>query len=387
VRIVIATTDVPPDRAGMPYQRWAHALLAQLAERGHRVSFTCIASEPQQAERARQGLARYPIDLQIYAPPTRRRTLRGKLETLRMPFSRNIPDDLRAGVRAACDGGYDVLHLENFQWASYLGWGMPRTLTSIHMLYFVDWRGSGFRSLAFTKAKLLLAYAERRSLRRLRHFHVLTDALGEEVRAVNPEAQVYTVPISIEPSDYPMVASDRSAKVVGLIGGMRYETSRRAAVRLLTSIWPRVRQRVPDARLLIAGWGARDALAAYVDAPGVVIRQDVASAAQFFEECAVFAYPLTAGGGLKGKVLEAMAYGVPVVTTTEGIAGVDAKADVHAVVEDDDALLAERLVVLLEAPHLRKRMAEAARSLIEEHYAPAPVVDRIEALYRIVRAC
>jgi glycosyltransferase involved in cell wall biosynthesis len=386
MRLVIATTDVPPDAAGMPYQRWAYSLVTQLVARGHDVWFSAIASDPEQAARSRRALAGCAVDLNIYAPARRRHSLRGKLQTLRMPFSRNIPDDLRAAVRAACDRGYDVLHLENFQWASYLGWGMERTLASIHMLYFVDWRGSGFRSWRFTRDRLLFAYAERKSLRRLRHFHVLTDELGDTVRAVNPRARVHTVPISIEPSDYRVFASDRAPKVVGLIGSMRFETSRRAAVRLLTSIWPRVRRRVPEARLVVAGWAARSELVAHVGDPGVEIREDIASAADFFGQCAVFAYPLAAGGGLKGKVLEALAHGVPLVTTRAGIAGVEAKHGLQAFIEDDNDQFAERVVELLEHPDLRRRLAEAGRMLVEERYAPGPVVDQIESVYRTVAA-
>jgi glycosyltransferase involved in cell wall biosynthesis len=324
------------------------------------------------------------VDLRIYSPARRAWSARGKLQTLRRPFSRNIPDELRADVRAACAQGYDVLHLENFQWASYLGWDMPRALASIHMLYFVDWRGTGFWPLRYAKARLLLTLAERRSLRRLRHFHVLTGSLGESVRRVNPAAEVYTVPISIDLAAYPVLPSDPASKVVGLIGGMRFETSRRAAVRLITSIWPRVRARVPDARLLVAGWAARTELAAYLDRPGVTVREDIADVKDFFAECAAFAYPLDAGGGLKGKVLEALAYGVPLVTTEAGIAGVEAKSGVHAFVEDDDARFAERLVELLQTPELRRALAASGRALIEQQYTPEPVVTQMESVYRRV---
>jgi glycosyltransferase involved in cell wall biosynthesis len=100
----------------------------------------------------------------------------------------------------------------------------------------------------------------------------------------------------------------------------------------------------------------------------------------------VFAYPLAAGGGLKGKVLEALAHGVPLVTTRAGIAGVEAKHGLQAFIEDDNDQFAERVVELLEHPDLRRRLAEAGRMLVEERYAPGPVVDQIESVYRTVAA-
>ena len=71
MRIIIGTTDAPPDPCGMPYQRWVYLLAKGLAERDHRVSFWCVEFRPGQEDAARRALASLPIDLHVFKPPVR----------------------------------------------------------------------------------------------------------------------------------------------------------------------------------------------------------------------------------------------------------------------------------------------------------------------------
>jgi glycosyltransferase involved in cell wall biosynthesis len=276
--------------------------------------------------------------LHIYAPAARQPSrFLGKLRTLKEPFAGNVPPEMRDDFQRACARGYDILQLENIQGGAALGRDMPRVLASVHVLHLIELRDTGFQSLDFfLKTKLLYRFAEKRLLRRFGNIRVLSDRMAEIVREINPKARVYTVPIAIDPSAYELMAPDRSDRVVGLIGHMGMLNTLRASTRLLRTIWPRVRARVPDARLLIAGWDARNALAQFVEEPGVIIEENLPSASSFFARCSVLAYPLPLGAGLHGKILEAMAYGVPVVTSTAGVEGVDAENGVHLIVEDDD---------------------------------------------------
>jgi len=140
------------------------------------------------------------------------------------------------------------------------------------------------------------------------------------------------------------------------------------AVRLITSIFPMVRARIPDARLLIVGWNARTALSQYLGSPGIEIHQNVPDPRPYFEQLGVFTYPLPRGSGTMIKVLEAMAYGIPVVTTSEGAEGIDVEHGVHARVADDDEAFSESVVELLRDANARRQMRTAARQLIVERY-------------------
>jgi len=84
---------------------------------------------------------------------------------------------------------------------------------------------------------------------------------------------------------------------------------------------------------------------------------------------------------MKIKVLEAMAYGVPVVTTWEGVEGIEYENGLHCWVGEEDDAIAERVCLLLQDATARRRMREAARSLVEEKYSPVPVVNGMMNIY------
>jgi glycosyltransferase involved in cell wall biosynthesis len=85
---------------------------------------------------------------------------------------------------------------------------------------------------------------------------------------------------------------------------------------------------------------------------------------------------------MKVKVMEAMAYGVPVVTTWEGVEGIDYQNGRECWVAETDEELAGKVCHLLEDSAERQQMRDAARRLIEERYSPRPVVDKMIAVYR-----
>ncbi len=180
-------------------------------------------------------------------------------------------------------------------------------------------------------------------------------------------ADVSTVPLGLDPSLYPWVPSERRGQDrpnVTLIGSMSWMPGVSAARRLLTRLWPEILRRVPGARLNIVGWAARGALREFLDAPGVTIVENVPEARSYFEAAGVLVYAPERGSGMKIKVLEAMAFGVPVVTTTEGVEGLPALDGVQAGVCDDDAGLIERTVALSDRTHeSQDRLRTAAREL------------------------
>ncbi len=374
---VVVVTQQAPDPFGNAAARWYYVLLKGLAERGFDVSCWSIAEREEFGERARRHFE-HVANVSLHVVPWKPRgpSLLGKLATLREPFSYFLSDEIRAGVRGEVERGYDVLHLEQL-WCAYLGLGLPRTLVSVHHLQRLDLRGTGIRSWAFLRGKLLAWRAERTLLRRMANVRVTTDRLKREVSRLSPAARVRTIPVALDPSLYERLPVRADDQVVGLIATMNWEPGYNAALRLLRRVWPRVRAKAPQARLLLAGWRARDMLRDFVDEPGVTIAGDLDDASEFWRACSVLTYPLTRGSGMKLKVLESMALGVPVVTTSEGIEGVAAEQGRHAFVEDDDDRFAERVVQLLGDPEARRAMSADARALVEAHYSPKPTIDAV----------
>lgn len=171
----------------------------------------------------------------------------------------------------------------------------------------------------------------------------------------------------VVPATVPMPASPLEPvadPVVGMLADWSWPPNRRAA-RLLFDAWPVVRRTVSGARLLLAGRGELSLGAA----AGVEVIGAVPAAADLLSRIAVFAFPCPPTSGPKMKVLDALAHGVPVVTTTAGVEGI---TDIGSGAEvADESAFADALVRLLLDPQRRAEMGRAARQAILSAHAPA----------------
>ena len=380
-RVVIAMIE-PPLPFGNAAARWFYVLLKGLVGRGHRVTAFAACSKPREIEESRALFPAPDYDLRLYPFPPGG-GLASKWRTIRRPYSYMFGPEFRRDLDAELAKGYDVLHLEQL-WAGWLALDRPdRALVNVHHLVWIDLEESRPKTRREALDRRLSDHAERTLIRRLKHFRACSPRLVGPMKEVNPSAEITVVPVGIDASLYEFIPDDRRAvePMITLVGTMNWYPGYSAAVRLLTRLWPEIRRRVPAAKLQIIGWSARSALAEFLDMPGVEIHENVPEVRPYFEKTSVMVYAPSRGSGMKIKILEAMASGVPVVTTSEGVEGLPAVDGVHAGVCEDDAGLIDRAVALLEDPGRQDRQRREARALIESHCGPSPTVDAIESIY------
>jgi glycosyltransferase involved in cell wall biosynthesis len=379
-----------PHPFGDTAAKWFDVLIRELVRRGHHVTFLSVTEEPpSRIEEARRALAAIAsggrLDATIHPLSITRPAWRRKLASLREPFSEiRQADGVLPLVDARLSRGYDVFHLEQL-WTGWLAAGVPRSVINIHHFEVIDMEAEPPQSLAERKARWQMRRATAAILEQAKYLRLFTPRLSERARQYNRTAKHWVVPFALDPAHYEPVSLTPDP-VVGLIGSMQWGPSRSAAERLITRIWPRVRSAIPLARLLIAGWQADRHLAGYAGVPGLELRANISHPREFFAAAGVLVYAPQRGSGMKIKVMEAMAYGVPVVTTTEGIEGMQVEPGRHAHVADDDETLAEMVVGVLRDRAASARMAREARALIVEQHSPAVVVDRVIDMYQAVAA-
>ena len=143
--------------------------------------------------------------------------------------------------------------------------------------------------------------------------------------------------------------------------------------------FPRIRAERPDARLAVAGRNAPESVRALGDRPGVEFVGEIEDLGRAVRDASVVVAPLRIGGGTRLKVLESMAWGAPVVTTTAGFEGVDARPDADVAVAGDWQGFADRTVELLDSPGRRARLSRNARRRVEQVYAPEEAAAELEA--------
>jgi len=382
VKIVIVTPAVPHP-FGDTSARWFYVLITELIARGHDVVAVVATEEPDKlVGEARQWLSRTDghLTLHLHRLKVDSFALRRKWQNLLRPCSELLQDsELTAILGRELAKGYDVLHLEQMS-TGWLGLGMARALLNVHYFDVIDWAGRDNLTFGERKALWQAERATKHLLGGIRNVRLLTPRLKEFAQAIEPEGRYWVVPFALDTSLYlmpPMVQEP----VLGIIGSMHWMPSRSAAERLITRIWPLVKLRVPKAKLFVAGWNAKKYLGKYSSQPDITLADNLAHPSEFFSEAAVMVYAPSRGSGMKVKVMEAMAYGVPVVTTWEGVEGIDYENGRHCWVAESDEDLADKACRLLEYCGERQRMRDAARTLIEECYSPGPVVDKMMLVY------
>jgi glycosyltransferase involved in cell wall biosynthesis len=219
------------------------------------------------------------------------------------------------------------------------------------------------------------ALIERSALRRHRFLLASSPVVEATLIADAPRAQVALAPLALDGDLYPRVPLD-GPPTAGIIGTAHWVPTREAMTRLIERVWPRVRGRIPEARLLVAGRGT-DTLPG---GTGIEILGEVPSTVEFLRLLTLLVFPLSRGSGVKVKTLEAIASGLPVVTTSAGAEGIAASEGV-VVEQRDDALAAAAAAVLLDRAEARRR-SEAARATFNARHTPTLAAAPVVALYR-----
>jgi len=275
--------------------------------------------------------------------------------------------------------GYDVLHLEQL-WSGWFGF-YPRSLLNVHHFEIIDNEFACPRNFREWKTFKQVERATQRILRLNQRIRVFSDRLLHKAKAINHSAKYSVVPFALDLGRYELLPLvDRP--IAGIIGSMHWLPSRSAAERLLTRIWPKVHAQVPSAKLLVAGWNARQYLNAFASTPGVEILDNVGHPAEFFSRIATLLYPVPHGSGMKVKVMESMAYGVPVVTTSQGVEGLSGAPGTHYLATENDDAIASETVRVLMSPRLRSDIRAAGRQLMEERYSRKVVVTQMLDTYK-----
>ncbi len=378
MRIIVVTPAVPHP-FGDTAARWFYVLITELLARGHEVVALAVTEEPdERVSEAKQWLSKHGRQLTLHCHRLKVDSvaLRRKWHNLVRPRSELLQDSvLTSLLQRELAKGYDVLHLEQMS-TGWLGLGVQRALLNVHFFDVIDWaekENMGFRE---RKALWQARRATRHLLNGIPNTRLLTPRLKEMAELINPKGHYWVVPFALDTTLYNM-QPPAEQPVVGLIGSMHWEPSRSAAERLITRIWPLVKRGFPQAKLYITGWNANRYLQKYSSRQDLTMAENLANPSEFFAKAAVMVYAPSRGSGMKVKVMEAMAYGVPVVTTWEGVEGIDYENGRECWVAESDEDLAGKVCRLLEDSAEWQQMRDAARRLIEERYSPRPMVDKM----------
>jgi glycosyltransferase involved in cell wall biosynthesis len=229
----------------------------------------------------------------------------------------------------------------------------------------------GLRRLAFNReARLLRAYEGRMC----RAFDAVLAVSPEDraaLEAVGARRETITVlPITIDTQDIqPLTRQPADPPHLVYIGQMRWPPNVDAVQWFALAVLPQIRARYPDAVFQVIGADPPGSVQALADpSGGIEVLGYVDDPSAYLARAAALVVPLRAATGMRVKILEGMARGVPIVTTKLGCEGIAVEAGRHVLIADDPAEFATATLRLLDDAALAHRLAEDGRRLVETRY-------------------
>lgn len=183
----------------------------------------------------------------------------------------------------------------------------------------------------------------------------------------NPHLSVDVVNNGIDTKIYRPLTLEKEQPSLLLIGSMSYPPNADSAIWFCKEILPLIQRALGEVQVWIVGLSPPPEVVK-LSGNGVHVTGRVEDVLPYYSQSTVCVVPIRAGGGTRGKILEAMALGRPVVSTSIGCEGLDTVDNRHLLVADDPQQFSEKTIRLLKDRELYKRIVKEARELVVASY-------------------
>jgi len=387
VLILSAEPPYPPTYGGARI-RLFH-LLQQLAPR-HDLTLLTLLETPEDRDflPALEPYCRKILAFD-FTPSATRPTWR---ERLRAPAYRLAcsPPLAAALVSEFRDGHYDLVHADTSRMAVYtpLLRGHRKIISATDSSTLAHQNqttlAQGLRAQVRARyLQWLVTRYERDNYREYDAGAVVADRDAAVIRQLCPRLSVRVIPNGVNP-DFLSYKSAPAGNTFQLVftGTLDYEPNVDAVLWFTQQILPLIRRDIPAAQLHVIGRNPTPKIHELASQnPAVTVTGFVPDLRPALAAAAVYVCPLRLGAGLKNKVLEAMAMGLAIVTTTEGASGNAGRDGQHFLVANDPAKFAAAVVTLLRDPQRREQLGAAARQLVSETYSWERAGEAFHKLY------
>lgn len=281
--------------------------------------------------------------------------------------------------RVLRERSFDVAQIESMHLIAYarrIRQGAPRTrlildwhnIESEILARYAENDSNPLRSVYAKRTSALSRNVETELLRLCDAHTVCSEREREVLLARVPDARIEVVGNGVDCEFFAQPgAGDPLRQNVLFMGRMDYHANIDAALYFVREVWPRVRERRPELRLLIVGAQPSQAILA-LRQPGISVTGTVDDVRPYYRTALVSVVPLRVGGGTRLKVLEAMAAATPIVSTTLGSEGLAIENGKNILIADSPAVMADAIVSLQADSPLWHDLVTNGRSLVREKY-------------------
>lgn len=275
---------------------------------------------------------------------------------------------------------YDVVQLESLYMAPYAEHIKPISNAFIimrsHNLEFKIWE-----DMANNQSNVLLRWYYNLAARRLKKYEqdvknsfdlllAISEIDQKEYQKLSYSIPSMAIPIGIELKQYPKNLYEEKPMIkLAYIGSLDWRPNIEAVEWFFKEVWPTIYKNYENIEFHLAGRNPVDVIK-NLEHPGLYFHGEIESAIDFISNQDIIIVPLLSGSGVRVKVLESMALGKLVISSSKGFEGINIQNNVNAMVANDTEEFIATINKALESKKTIRQVGEAARLFIEHNYNP-----------------
>jgi glycosyltransferase involved in cell wall biosynthesis len=406
MKILFLTQIVPyPPDSGPKVKTWQ--VLRYLHERGHQITLVSFvrAEEEKHLDAIRQlGIQVYPVAMRRNRVMDMIYWLQSNLSGQPFLIERDNLKPMRELVTELMKKeAYDAVHADQLTMTQFFldleKLNLPKRPIRIFDAHNATWmivKRMGGTSLKILnpilnlESKRVKEY-EGRVVRDFEWTLAVTDIdrdlLLEAVQTIGGKPDVrdriLSIPITVDSSDLMPVRRNGSALNIMTLGTLHYPPNADGIRWFIQEVFPRVQSEINQVTLSVIGKNPpADFLQIAQQSQGKIeVTGYVEDLTPYLERACLMVVPVRVGSGMRVRILEAFARGIPVVTTTIGLEGIDARPGQDVLVADEPEDFAREVIRLAKDPLLQERLANNGRALIEQVYDRKIALQKMDRVY------
>jgi glycosyltransferase involved in cell wall biosynthesis len=373
---ILPRLPAPPNDGGAVY---VYHMLKELAALGHNLTIASLISNKheQDADATREFATLYAADGQ-YRPYNLRSVIRSSVTREPITIQHRMNREIMRSLLSQVTKTPDVILLEGLHTAAFMEDvkkrfpGVPVVLRQVNVEYLLlERNGKLSRNPAkrwfFLDQSRLMKRFELEAMKNADYLTAISEADAALYKEDLPDLKVF---INTAGAHLPPESSEpRDENMLLAISNWRWQPNFDGLSWFMDTVWPGLQQNHPDLHFHIAGEGLPESFKKTHASPMVHFLGFVDDLTKLRSKATVFVAPLLSGSGMKLKILEGLAAGLPTVTTRYGAEGIDMIHRKHYLHADTALETITSATNLFQNPDLRGHLSENGRTLIQEEYS------------------
>lgn len=298
-------------------------------------------------------------------------------------FAQKITEILQAGT-------YDIIQLETLQMATYLDvirkYSKAPVVLRAHNIEHKIWQriaencSNPVKRIYMNHLYKTLRRFEINTLNKIDGIVAITPVDARNFDRLSHSTNIISIPFGINLDTLPENMEQPAEASLFHIGSMNWFPNEESIKWLISEVWPKLSQRLPDIELHLAGRYMPDWLLK-LSVPRIKVEGEVPDVWEYMQKFSIMVVPLFSGSGIRIKIVEAMAAGKAIVTTVIGAEGINYENGQHLLIAKDAKSFTDAIVRLCTDANLRDELGKNARALIAKEHNNTMLMQKLTAFY------